>query len=134
VKAVKAVTISIDKWDGLSCSEEIVDSPRLSDVERLVTLLDASTRTIMTLDAGAEQHMAIGGGGGRYIVYTQEQNGDLFNLISPTATDGIVMLNAGGQEGDYPARQIIDFKTTLQAAAFYFEHAHRDERLHWERG
>jgi hypothetical protein len=38
----------------------------------------------------------------------------------------------GGQDGDYPARQVVDKNVTVKAAESFFFKGERDPSLHWE--
>ena len=47
--------------------------------------------------------------------------------------DGTVMLNAGGQEGDYPAGQIVNLDQVQTAARAFFVGLQLEPSLQWER-
>jgi hypothetical protein len=75
----------------LTTDTKTIKKPTWVDVEREVGALDARTQTLVVLapppPKGApegDHHLAIGGGGeGRFIVYTTEDNLDFWNLADP---------------------------------------------------
>lgn len=84
---------------------------------------------MLTIQGPGEQHLAVGGGSGRYVVYATFDNCDFLNLLAATVDDGSVLLNAGGQEGDYSARQIVDLTQAEKAARAFFAGLRLDPRL-----
>lgn len=122
-----------DRWNGVMNVEWHIDAPSFDDVNRALDRLDAKTYTMLTLQGVGEQHMTIGGGAGRYVVYATSDNEEFWNLLSPGAGDDIVLLNVGGQQGDYPARQVVDLVQARAAARKFFEQQQRDPDQKWER-
>ncbi len=103
-----------DKWSGLHCEEwEVCASPE-ELVARLVRL-DAQVHTLLSLASGPpdEAHLGVGGGAGQYLVYQQVSDLELWNIVRPDAEKAWVSSNTGGQEGDHPARQVVDLAGSL---------------------
>jgi hypothetical protein len=56
-----------------------------------------------------------------------------WNLLSKSNnTEESVLLNAGGQEGDFPMRKIVHVQTALTAAHTFLETGALDSKLRWE--
>ncbi len=123
----------LDKWVGPSCEEGRLVSPALDDVRQAVESLDAKNRTIVSLcGSDGRSSLTIGGGNGSYVVYMSVGEDEFWNLVNRDRGFGIFMLNAGGQEGDFPERQILDLAAALRAATTFFETGGRDNSLCWE--
>jgi Immunity protein Imm1 len=122
-----------DKWEGISNEEEIIENPTSFQFKRMFDRMDAKTYTMLTLQSDGECHLAIGGGAGQYVVYATFDNHVFWNLVRREGGSGTVMLNAGGQEGDYPARQIIDAEQTRQAGLSFLQSGQLDQALTWEK-
>ena len=123
-----------DKWSGLHCEEwEVCASPE-ELVARLVRL-DAQVHTLLSLASGPpdEAHLGVGGGAGQYLVYQQVSDLELWNIVRPDAEKAWVSLNTGGQDGDHPARQVVDLATAQAACLWYLEHGTRNPSLCWEK-
>lgn len=130
---MSAVVMQGDSWRGVLNDEWHVDDPSWDDVSRAIQRLDAKTFTMVTIQRPGEQHLSVGGGGGQYVVYATFDNGDFWNLVSRTVDDGTVLLNAGGQDGEYPARQIVDLHQAQTAARAFFENTQLEPSLCWQK-
>jgi hypothetical protein len=121
-----------DQWHGVTCDEICIESPQDADVTRSIEALDAASRTTLTLER-AEASMTVGGGQGRYVVFVRVGDDEEFwNLLSEADATGVVMINIGGQEGDFPARQVVDHEKATRAALCFLESGRRDATLTWE--
>jgi hypothetical protein len=126
--------IVADRWTGVFCDEDETLTPVVGDVDRVVDALDAKTRTLVSLYGRDGAHLSIGGGAGRYVVYALTPDDQLWNLHTDEDNrKGTVLLNAGGQEGDYPASQVVNKGLALQAARTFLAKGELDPRLRWER-
>ena len=123
-----------DKWSGIRCEEEIAHDPSEDDFLLAFANLNARDRTTLCLEARNGRRLVIGGGGGSYVVYCSFSDDEFWNLTSSATTNERVMLCAGGQEGDFPARQIVDADHARQAGLSFIKHAQLDSGLRWERG
>lgn len=123
-----------DKWTDVYCDEEEITKPSLSDIDDVITALDANVRTFVSLYGQDGTYLAIGGGSGQYVVYASICNEQLWNLLSDKdAGKDIVLLNAGGQEGDFPVRQVVSKLQALQAARTFSLTGQLDTNLLWEK-
>ena len=121
-----------DLWHGIACDEVCVGSPTQADVIQSIEALDAETKTALTLDR-EETSISVGGGRGRYVVFmTVGDDEQFWNLLSESAETGVIMINIGGQEGDYPVRQVVDKEQATRAAICFLESGRRDPALTWE--
>jgi hypothetical protein len=123
--------ITADNWEGVLNHEETVDAPDLHELERLLRRLDGSKYTMITLIGERDAHLAVGGGSGRYVVYATFDNDTFWNLCSAEA-EGVVLLNIGGQEGDYASKQVVSMDVAFQAARKFLEAGELDDSLRWE--
>ena len=121
-----------DHWRGVSCDEICIESPQDADVTRAIEALDAISRTTLTLER-AEASMTVGGGQGRYVVFvTVGDDEEFWNLLSDADAAGVVMINIGGQEGDFPASHVVNREKAVRAALCFLESSRRDPTLAWE--
>lgn len=125
--------ITADKWIGVSTEDEVVVSPDLEDLHRTIEALDAEIKTSVFLKAETGAYMAIGGGHDQYVVYISPADQEFWNLIADEAdANGTISLVIGGQDGDYPARQVVDKNIAMKAAESFFLKGEREPSLHWE--
>ena len=121
-----------DLWHDITCDEFCVESPTEADVMQSIDALDAETKTALTLEREGAS-ISVGGGRGRYVVFvTVGDDQKFWNLLSDYADTGAVMINIGGQEGDYPARHVVDKEQAMRAALCFLESGRRDPALTWE--
>jgi hypothetical protein len=116
------------------CEPRKIERPSLQDVTTAVQRLDGKTRTLVTLEAADDHHLAVGGGGGRYIVYVTLDNIQFKNLIIPGKSGPKVILTCGGQEGDFAAKQCVDLDAATRAAETFALTGQPDPELAWEDG
>lgn len=116
--------------------------PDWEQIEAAIRALDGDARTDVALRASNENpadtpHMMIGGGNdGRYIVYATYDGRRLFDLHrsdagSPTDEEDMRVV-AGGQEGIYHAREVVDLATALVAARAFALGGELASELNWD--
>jgi hypothetical protein len=126
--------ICVDRWDGVFNKESEVVCPSIEQIKKMIERLDGRRFTMVILETHDEAHMAIGGGdNGRYIVYATFDNNLFYNLLSSKNSGNMVTLFIGGQEGEYPADTVVDFKSALAAATTYAESGILRSDLRWEK-
>ena len=125
-------TLHGDRWSGADDASWQVVDPTWDDAQQAIERLDATVFTLVTIGGPGEQHLTIGGGSGRYVVYATFDNWDFWNLLGANPDGAPILLNAGGQEGDYPARQVVDKDRALRAARTFFTSLQLDPTLQWE--
>ena len=128
----------------LTTDTKRIEEPTWADVEREISALDARTQTLVMLapppPKGApegDHHLAVGGGGdGRFIVYTTEDNLNFWNLTDPEkrGAERKVRMSIGGQEGEYREAQFVSRDMALRAARRYAEDGQRAADLVWAKG
>lgn len=121
-----------DRWSGIQCEEDIVENPSITNFVAALHALNACNRTMLCLEGKNGRQLTIAGGDGKYIVYCAFSDSEFWNLISDSSRTERVMLNTGGQEGDYPARQIVDQDHAQRAGIRFMEKGELDSNLHWE--
>ncbi|MFO0693855.1 MAG: Imm1 family immunity protein [Polyangiales bacterium] len=127
------LSICGDRWHGVANDEWHVDAPSWDDVSRAIRRLDGRTYTLVTIGGSGEEHLAVGGGAGRYVVYVTRDNWDFWNLLSHEDAEGTVSLFIGGQDGDYPARRIVDLEQAEVAARAFLSGRRLEPTLRWEK-
>jgi len=126
-------TIAGDEWKSVLNHEWRLQNASIEDLDRALARLDANTYTMVTITGPNEQHLAVGGGNGAYVVYQTDDNYDFWNLSNPTASDERVMLNIGGQPGEFRRRQVVDLEIARAAAHEFLKNGRRDPALNWEK-
>src|SRR5689334_10277951 len=99
--------MTIDRWNGTFCTEDEIRAPSITDIDQIIDKLDAKSRTLACLYGQDGSCLCIGGGAGRYVVYASNKSEFWNLLVNGPEEKGVIMVNAGGQEGDFPARQVI---------------------------
>ena len=125
------VTLS---WDGPG-GGELADPP-VAEVRRRIEDLNGHDRTLVTLDRGGD-YLAVGGSAEQGLVVHIEvgQGTELWQALSPgTPSAETVVVVAGGQPGDYPARMVTTLEVALSAATAYAESGQRSGDVRWEGG
>jgi hypothetical protein len=123
---------SIENWEGNHNHELVEEAKNWDEVESAIRGLDGHRRTLVTLEAENETHMAIGGGNSKYFVYVTFDNENFHYLVDPSKSDSSETLVVGGQEGRYPARSCVDLNATLKAAKEFVELGKIEESFVWE--
>ncbi len=123
-----------DAWEGVHDRGNEIQEPSLADMERAIDRLDGRTHTMVILGTANEAHLAIGGGGGQYLVYATYDNVTFWSLLSSDAPEGFMPLNVGGQVGEYPAKQIVSRDRAMMAARTFFVSGKRESALEWKEG
>jgi len=122
-----------DRWEGRQAKELVKESPAWEDVQSAVAALDADQFTLVVVEGWGATEMLIGGGGGKYVVSVAKSPDELFTLVSSCGPSGNpVLLKAGGQTGNYPAEEVVDFERAIQAARWFCEHNEPDPNLVWK--
>lgn len=120
-----------DRWSQASASQWSIDTPTHEDLDRVLDQLDAQAYTMVTLHAGEGHLLSIGGGGGRYVVYVTFDNERFWSLVGRSAATGTIVLNVGGQKGDYPAEHVVDKDQARGAAHEFLETGQLDPGQQW---
>jgi hypothetical protein len=123
---------SIENWEGNHNHGLLEEAKNWEEVEAAIRELDGHCRTLVTLEAEDETHMAIGGGSSKYFVYVTFDNETFYYLVDPSKSDNSETLVVGGQEGVYPARSCVDLSTTLKAARGFAEFGKIEKSVVWE--
>jgi hypothetical protein len=132
VKGMPVERMVTDEWQGVRNREHELSSPPLEAIEKAVIALDASVRTLVVLELGqGPAHMAVGGGGGRYVVYVTNDNDHFAQLTDDSDDNTAVLLRAGGQEGEYAKRFVVGVDAALQAVRHYAREGEADPSLRW---
>jgi hypothetical protein len=117
--------LTICEWRGATLTEMIVEHPPWEAVESAIRALDNRERNDVYLTpapAEPETYLCIGGGAGRYVVAGAVCNEEFPMLLDPSrAAEPPERLTVGGQEGEYPAPQVVGLTTALAAARAFFD-------------
>ncbi len=124
--------LSLDHWSGMSCQSLEVAYPRMQQIVADMARLDARHHTLLSL-AGEGATLLIGGGNGQYVVVHFDDDDASRTLVDRSRDGGaIVPLTVGGQESDFPSRQVVDEALALRAMAAFFVDGRPDAGLDWE--
>lgn len=128
------VSLRLDDWAGVTYAERVIGAPSWDQVDAAIAALDAARHTSLTLEGASGEVMMIGGGGGGYVVFYQIGEDTFWNLRSEAPADGeAILLNCGGQEGDFRPNEIVDADRARAAARTMLDVGGIDVTLGWER-
>jgi hypothetical protein len=128
-----SISLSGDCWNGVNMDQWVIENPSIGDLERCLRRLDAEVYTILTIEGSGDAYLMFGGGAGQYIVCATWNREEFWSLINPDAETGTFLINAGGQQGDYRKREVVEFDTALAAGLSFFDGVLLNPKLHWER-
>jgi len=125
-------SIICDCWQGSESDNIVIDNPSWEQIETAVRNLDGERRTIVSLQGEAEAHLVVSGGSlGRYVVYATYDNENFFSLCSINENASPVLLNVGGQDGDYPSKIVVELPAALAAANDFADFGRMDATQRW---
>jgi hypothetical protein len=112
---------SVKNWGKNQNQGELNQAHEWMKIEEAIKSLDGHRKTLVTLEANDDIHMAIGGGTHKFVVYATFDNEtfhDLVDLSQSTLSETLVV---GGQQSIYPAKQCVDLNTALKATKTFAE-------------
>jgi Immunity protein Imm1 len=124
---------SVENWESDRNNGLLKEAKEWTEVETAIRELDGHQRTLVTLETESEAHMSIGGGNGRYFVYTTFDNENFNYLVNRANSDQTETLVIGGQSGIYPTKSCVDLTTTIKAAKAFAELGTMERSVSWER-
>jgi Immunity protein Imm1 len=124
---------SVENWESDRNNGLLKEAKDWTEIETAIRELDGHQRTLVTLETEGEAHMSIGGGNGRYFVYTTFDNENFNYLVNRANSDQTETLVIGGQAGIYPAKSCVDLTTTIKAAKVFAELGTMERSVSWER-
>jgi Immunity protein Imm1 len=124
---------SVENWESDRNNGLLKEAKDWTEVETAIRELDGHHRTLVTLETEGEAHMSVGGGNGRYFVYTTFDNENFNYLVNRANSDQTETLVIGGQAGIYPAKSCVDLTTTLKAVKAFAELGAMERSVSWER-
>lgn len=131
---MSVATLEWDEWNERVDRGSSIANPIWEQVEEAICRLDGKNHTIVTLRLGDESYMMIAGGWqGCYLVIETNDNMTFSNLADPLKSDNPVMMDIGGQPGEYAQRRCVSFTIAMDAANTYFETGQLKTGLTWER-
>ncbi|MBX3251011.1 MAG: hypothetical protein KF901_27790, partial [Myxococcales bacterium] len=125
-------SMSGDRWVNAKDEGWSADWPADVEFENALLRLDAVQYTMIILESSGEKYMAIGGGDGRYVVYVASESERFWSLIGLRSEPGVCMLNVGGQEGDYPLREVVSLAQARDAGLEFIRTGEMDPAQTWE--
>jgi len=129
---MKSYCIRGDHWEGVAVHRWSIEEPSVEDLEQMLERLDASTYTMMTIEGPGNRHLTVGGGAGRYVVNaTTLDNEQFWTLLRSEPAEGVIQLNTGGQDGDFPATHVVDKGQAYQAARIFLQTGELDRDQQW---
>ncbi|MBM7774764.1 hypothetical protein JOD54_004968 [Actinokineospora baliensis] len=126
--------LSIHSWTGQREQSEEVTDPTWADAESALRRLDNRVTSQVGVETDAGDYVSVGGGDGRYHVVLGTADDDLFTLRGGAgAEDETAQLVVGGQLGNYPADQVVDFDLAARAVRTFLAEHSADPDLDWLR-
>lgn len=122
-----------DDWSDDKNNEWRIETASVEILYRALGRLDASAFTLLTIHGDARRRLVVGGGAGRYAIHESHDDEVSWTLVRDRPMDGLMTLNVGGVEREYPAAEIADLETARVASATYLLHGSRDATLRWHR-
>ncbi len=123
---------SVEDWQGNQNKGYVQPVKEWQEIEKAIAQLDGHYKTLVTLEADGETHMAIGGGKNKYVVYLTFDNQHFYYIVEPSKSEIEENLTVGGQEGVYPAKLCIDINAALKAAKTFAEIGAMEKSVIWE--
>ena len=124
---------SVEDWQGIQNKGSVQPVKEWQQIEVAINQLDGHHRTLVTLEAEGETHMAIGGGEGKYLVYLTFDNEQFHYAVEPSNPNGDESLVVGGQEGLYPAKLFVNKDIAMKTAKTFAELGVMEKSVIWER-
>ena len=124
--------LSVEDWQGNQNRGSVQTVKAWTEIEAAISQLDGHHKTLVTLEADDEIHMAVGGDRGKYIVYLTFDNERFHYVVEPSRPDVEENLTVGGQEGAYPAKLCVGINSVLKAAKAFAELGAMEKSIIWE--
>jgi Immunity protein Imm1 len=125
--------ISVEDWKGNQNRGLLKPVRTWTEIEASIKALDGQRKTLVTLEADDESHLAVGGGPSKYLVYLTFDNELFHYLVDPSKSDKEESLVVGGQKGVYPAKLCVGMDSALKAAKTFAEFGKMSQSTTWER-
>jgi hypothetical protein len=123
--------MSIDHWEGITCSDEETEANRVEDVEGFIRRLDQDKHTLVCLGEPDKPAIMIGGGKGDYLV-TATLDGENWSTMAVGARDQTrKLVVTGGQPGDFHSYVIVTLDQAIAAARYFFLHTALEPSMTW---
>lgn len=123
-----------DDWEDVVCYERTAEDCSADDADAVLRLLDQSQHTLMTVRGGVRS-LTIGGGVGRYVVFSQENDdGEIWEARTRRDVVSVgerVMVVAGGQEGDFSPDQVLTHDEARLVLQAFFTAGSRSNTVDW---
>jgi hypothetical protein len=117
--------LTICEWHDARVTETVLEQPRWEAVEQAIRALNNKERNDLYLTptpADPETYLCVGGGGSRYIVAGSVRSEEFPTILDHSrSSQPPVRLTVGGQEGEYPAAQVVDLATALNAGRHFYD-------------
>jgi Immunity protein Imm1 len=127
------LNLSTENWVDNQDEGELIENPTWSQIEQAIRELDGKTKTLVTLGAGDECYMSIGGGeSGKYLVNVTFDNLSFHNLVVPSKSDALEKLVVGGQEGNYSAKMRVNLEMAILASQTFTAAGKLEMSMPWE--
>jgi hypothetical protein len=108
---------------------------QVNTFDKIKNILDRINQKVYTeVVIGTDnEYLSIGGGNENYIVFCAI-NEKYYNLLNKNCINIFEEINlvAGGQEGSFSQRQIVNYDLMIQACEYYFINNGMDKNLIWE--
>lgn len=122
-----------DEWEGSRARSIKADIQDGDELVRLIDRLDGQRYTIVRLQGDPEHDLTVGGGGKEFIVYASLGADEFAILLNPAGGERLIILNVGGQEGEYRTDEVVDKGSALACASTFLRTQQLDQGFQWRR-
>lgn len=129
---ILVVNMITDLWSGASCEHEINNNPDVEAFRGALDSLDGIKRTLLSLQSENGRQLVIGGGDNGYVAYVAFSDLEFWNLLSAIDQGELVYVTAGGQQGDYASRYVVDRQRAFEAGVSFMQDGGLAKNLRWE--
>jgi len=121
-----------DHWVGVLDQGDEITDPDMTKIEQAIRALDGSERTLVLLKTDGVAHMGIGGGTANvYFVYVTFDDVEFLAPTIPVTEPGTMVMNIGGQEGEYSKEHCVDLAVALSAARAFAASGILEPSINW---
>jgi Immunity protein Imm1 len=110
-------TLFTDHWIGVRSRETAIEAPTEEQLLDAVRRLDGHQRTLVSCNLLDGRNFMVGGGPTHYVVCLGDPETQHYDTLPGAGGDEWIAIRAGGQDGDYPAKEVVDRAQALEAAS-----------------
>ena len=122
-----------DEWSEVVDHGSRMAHPSWEQVEKAILSLDGTVHTIVRFGFNEDSYMTVAGGSdGCYLVFVTTDGSSFSHLVDVSKSNEPVLLDIGGQPGEYPLKRCVSLDVARDAAKVYFECGRLKSDCTWE--